>query len=69
MALGADGNIWFSQFKSSSIGSVTPSGVITEYRVPSQPGRPVGLIAGRVRLSIWFCEHGSDKIGAIRLDV
>jgi hypothetical protein len=43
--------------------------VITEYPVPSQPGRPVGLTAGPGRLSIWFCEHASDKIGAIRLDV
>jgi virginiamycin B lyase len=60
---GPDGNMWFTeQFPSGSIGRVTPSGVVTEFRV-SKSGDEKCIIAGRGVL--WFASNQSRLIGKI----
>ena len=35
MAVGADGNVWFTDYGNDAVGKITPSGSITEYPAPA----------------------------------
>ena len=35
IALGPDGNIWFTEYNAGKIGEITPGGTITEYTLPA----------------------------------
>ncbi len=65
---GPDGNLWFTEFLSGSIGKITPSGTITEYPIPPSPNGgsiwPYGITAGPDG-NVWFTEGASSKIGKI----
>ncbi len=67
MALGSDGNLWFTERFGNKIGRIDTAGVITEFTVPltrtTQP-RPVGITAGPDG-NLWFTENNSNKIGRI----
>lgn len=39
---GSDGNLWFAEYDKSKIGSITTSGVVTEYAVPQYHPRVIG---------------------------
>jgi virginiamycin B lyase len=56
---GPDGNVWFTEFKTSKIGKITPSGQITEYRTPFDPLQSVDIKAGADG-KLWFAtdHHG-----------
>jgi streptogramin lyase len=65
MALGADGNLWFSEELGNRIGRITPAGVITEFTVGLSPGaNPGGIVAGPDG-SLWFVERVGNRIGRI----
>ena len=62
IALGPDGNLWFTYFNAAKIGRITPAGAITEF---STAGNPVGITAGPDG-AIWFTENlssGAGKVG------
>ncbi|MEO8132126.1 MAG: hypothetical protein ABI822_33830, partial [Bryobacteraceae bacterium] len=70
IALGADGNIWFTECRCSSgasgttnIGNISPTGVITEFPVPGGTA-PFSMTAGPDG-NLWFTELGTNKIGRI----
>ena len=52
IALGGDGNLWFTSYSGYSIGRVTPTGVVTSFRVPEVP-LPNGIAAG-LNGDLWF---------------
>ena len=66
-ALGADGNIWFTDWGATkAIGRVTPTGAITEYSAGLNAGAsPHGIAAGPDG-NLWFTDTGTTKaIGAV----
>src|SRR5436190_4134621 len=63
IALGGDGNFWFTEFGSDRIGRITPAGVITDFALVAGRG-PTGIAAGPDGL-IYFTEQSADRIGQI----
>lgn len=71
---GPDGNLWFTEigdyFNSSNpanvakIGRITPSGVVTEFPVPTAASAPNGIAVGPDG-ALWFVENTGNKIGRI----
>jgi streptogramin lyase len=55
IAVGKDGNLWFTEYKSEQIGRITPQGTITEFPVPNFP---LGIAAGSRRQPL---VHGNEK--------
>ena len=50
IAPGPDGNMWFVEDSRDTIGRITPSGTVTEFRIPMPPrtssAQPFGIAAG-----------------------
>jgi len=67
LTAGPDGNMWFTGFYQDVIGNVTPSGVVTLYRVPLANSRPYGITAG-VDGNLWFTLDAANGIGRITPD-
>ena len=60
MALGADGNVWFSRSRRpGKIGRITPGGYITEVAMPGRrrAARNRGGPATKISGSRWFARH------------
>jgi virginiamycin B lyase len=55
MALGPDGNLWFTENSAKKIGKITPSGTITEYTIPPDGGNifPESIAVGPDG-ALWF---------------
>jgi streptogramin lyase len=63
IALGSDGNIWFTEHDAGRIARVTPGGVVTEY--PLDPAsEPTDITAGPDG-NLWFTEYAGNQIGRI----
>ena len=63
---GPDGNLWFTENDpvSNSIGKITPSGQMTEFKLPTNPdfgGNPNGIVVGPDG-NLWFTEQFGDRI-------
>jgi virginiamycin B lyase len=67
IALGADGNLWFSEHTGNRIGRITPAGTITEYDIPTPASQPRAISLGADG-AIWFGEFAGGKIGRITTD-
>ncbi len=52
IAVGPDGNLWFTEYAANQIGRVTPAGVITEFPIPTASSGPVGHRGGAGRESV-----------------
>jgi virginiamycin B lyase len=52
---GSDGNVWFTETVKSSVGRISPAGVITEFAVGGR--MPLGITAGRDG-NLWFTAAG-----------
>ncbi|HTO87142.1 MAG TPA: hypothetical protein VMR54_06385 [Thermoanaerobaculia bacterium] len=63
---GKDGNLWFTESRNDKIGRISPSGVITEFPIPTPNSSPGGIAAGADG-NLWFTESQSNKIGRISL--
>ena len=57
IALGADGNLWFTEFTASKIGQLNLAGKISESVTPSRGSTPNGIASGPgPNLNLWFTE-------------
>ncbi len=59
-----DGNLWFTEYFGNNIGKITPSGVITEFPIPTASSYPYGIASGPDG-NLWFTEYSANKIGRI----
>ena len=64
IAIGSEGNIWFTEANADKIGRITPTGQIVEYPLPTPRSEPFGITAGPNQ-SMWFTERKGDKVGEI----
>lgn len=64
IAVGPDGNIWFTEPGAAQLGRITATGSIREFPVPS-PNAPTGITAGPDG-ALWFVLN-HDRIGRITL--
>jgi streptogramin lyase len=66
IAVGADGNIWFTIQNSDQIGYITPASpnTVTVFNVPTVNAQPNGIALGPDG-NIWFTEFNAGKIGEI----
>ncbi|MDQ2979946.1 MAG: hypothetical protein M3R62_12065, partial [Acidobacteriota bacterium] len=64
IAAGPDGNIWFTEDNANKIGRVTPSGVVTEFSIPTARSGPDSITRGSDG-NLWFTEGNAGKIGRI----
>src|SRR5689334_4432710 len=55
VALGSDGNVWFTATVGNSIGRTTPAGITTEFSLPNPASLPQGIAAGSDG-ALWFAE-------------
>ncbi|MFN8185364.1 MAG: fibronectin type III domain-containing protein [Candidatus Nanopelagicales bacterium] len=65
IALGPDGNIWFTEKNANRIGKMTPAGVVTEYTANLSPGAEPFIIAAGPDGNLWFTETKGNRIGKI----
>ncbi|MDQ2978584.1 MAG: hypothetical protein M3R62_05150, partial [Acidobacteriota bacterium] len=63
IAAGPDGNIWFTERNAGKIGRITPSGVVTEFSIPTARSDPDSITQGPDG-NLWFTEN-AGKIGRI----
>lgn len=68
IALGADSNLWFTEFHASKIGQLNTSAKFTENVTPTAAAGPNGIASGPNGL-LWFTETNVWKIGQITLGV
>ena len=74
IAVGSDGNLWFTWATqtspdlasvSRSIGRITPAGAIMEFPVSSGYGWPPGGIAAGPDGNLWFTTGAANTVGSI----
>ena len=71
ITLGADGNLYVTEFHAGKIAEVNlhkskGHDVVTEFDIPTPQSRPWDIIGGPDG-NIWFTESGSGKIGRLWL--
>ncbi len=65
IAVGPDGNLWFSDFGSNKIGKITPSGTISEYSISGAGSEELEGITAGPDGNVWFVAEGVSKVGKI----
>lgn len=63
IAVGSDGNIWFTDYCEDKISRLTPAGKLTQFTVPGTI-RIWGITAGPDG-NLWFSDTGQNRIGRI----
>ena len=63
---GADKNLWFTELTGANIGTITPSGTVTEYAIPNYSGfLGTGGIAAGPDGNVWFTDLSNNTVGKI----
>jgi streptogramin lyase len=57
IAVGPDGNVWFTEAGGQRIGHISPQGTIAEFPLPKGSGKPLDITAGPDG-NLWFTEDG-----------
>src|SRR5206468_6796652 len=56
--------LWFTEFGSNQIGTITTAGVVAEVNIPTANSGPTGIAVGRDG-ALWFTEANANQIGRI----
>ena len=62
---GADKNLWFTELTGANIGTITPSGTVTEFPIPSSGSLGTGGITAGSDGNLWFTDLNSNTVGKI----
>ena len=63
---GSDGNLWYVERDSSTIGQITPTGTVATFNIPTAASAPTSITSGPAgEGGIWFAESAGNKIGRI----
>jgi virginiamycin B lyase len=66
IALGSDGNLWFTEFAASKIGQLNTSGKISENATPTKGAGPNAIASGPApNLNLWFTETNVKGVAQI----
>ncbi|HZV77872.1 MAG TPA: hypothetical protein VFF63_08960 [Candidatus Babeliales bacterium] len=66
IAVGSDGNLWFTEFATSKIGQLNSAGTITEVVTPTRKAEPDGIASGPgPNLNVWFTEKSLGRVAQI----
>jgi streptogramin lyase len=67
IAVGYDGNLWFTNFDNDSIGRITPAGVVSNFvSAGAVIDGPLGITAGPQGF-MWFTAFNNSRIGLITM--
>ena len=61
---GPGGDFWFTQMHGNAIGRISPTGIISEYRLNGKASQPYDIVVGPDG-ALWFTERGDGKIGRL----
>jgi virginiamycin B lyase len=64
ITVGSDGNLWYPESMTSTIGKMTPAGVAVSYSTLTASAAPVGSSLGADG-NVWFAESATNKVGSI----
>lgn len=65
VAVGPDGNLWWTAFESNAIWATDLRGrIVHVYTIPTPDSQPWGIVGGRDG-ALWFTEWGGNKIGRV----
>ncbi len=66
IALGPDGNLWFTDWSANIVSRMTPSGVVSQFAIPTASASVTAIAAGPDG-NVWFTESGPNpnQIGRI----
>ncbi len=65
---GPDGNMWGTELLGNKIFRVTPSGVVTEFAIPTANSRPIAIMPAPFgEPYLWFSEENSHQVARISL--
>jgi hypothetical protein len=65
MAFGADGNLWFTDSGTHSIGKVTPSGQVSEFVASASTQSSPFVILAAPDGNLWFTDPGDGGVGRV----
>jgi streptogramin lyase len=66
ISLGSDGNLWFTEFRTSKIGQLNSAGKISDVVTPTRHAEPNGIASGPgPNLNLWFAETNLGKVAQI----
>jgi virginiamycin B lyase len=66
LALGADGNVWFTEMQEDKVGRITPAGAIQMFQLP-RGARPLEIVLGADG-NLWVTEENDDPGALARID-
>jgi virginiamycin B lyase len=64
IAVGPDGNLWFTESGGNAIGRMTPTGGFNEFPLPNPNSQPQDIARGPDG-NLWFTESNAARIGRI----
>jgi virginiamycin B lyase len=64
IALGHDGNMWFTEYPGNAVARITRAGVVTAFTVPTTNALPEQII-GASDGNLWFTEYEANKIAKV----
>jgi virginiamycin B lyase len=66
IALGADGNLWVTEFATSKIAQLNSAGTVTDVVTPTRKAEPNGIASGPgPNLNVWFTETSIARVAEI----